>query len=77
MAKREGLGAFKEKNVSISQEFAECQVGCGMSGNRQSQLSMLRGKISKHLSSRAHQLAENMNNSRKKNTNSRSFQKFD
>lgn len=56
---RKGVGPRKEKNVSFAPEWTECQVSVSAksSEGRESKLSLLRGKIYKHVKSRAHEIA--------------------
>lgn len=71
-----GLGPHKEKNVSLSEEWVNCEVGVSNDNEkRESKLSMLRGKIHKHVNSQAHVIAFKIVDSQKKDCISEAINK--
>lgn len=59
-------GVFKEQGVQISMEWASFQIQGSNNENRDIILSSLRNKIKRHFYSKAHALAEKIENLKKK-----------
>jgi CHASE3 domain sensor protein len=63
---KQASALIKQQRIHLSTEWINCTIK-STSDDREKQLSAIRGKLKKHLESEAHQMAQKINDTSKKN----------